>query len=358
MMIHRHGYFAAVLVLVLAAACATTRIDPIEPARCRDLPPMVPPARVTEVMAAAATLIATVGAAGPDELATAASTNPAVEYARVLVASADEDPARAAYMARSTEDVRYRKELATTMPGDRRLAQLEDAFQRHSVDELDAVLDRWHVEVQPRDANDVQHLSAAERSAYALFAEFMRPGAVPTPVTDRTSAPGLPQSALYVVIPTTLTVRCVTAALAALPEPLKPDHTDLDAYDTQLDDFRPPLDVGQPLPLYMTTEREAILMSFLGANAWDLGPDDEAFPSRPEADTDARAEFWRQRVPLLSGHWGGWHLASDPLIGITFNDDMTAAWIQFQQGYQGGTSRAELSNGKWVIIETQWEWIE
>jgi hypothetical protein len=109
---------------------------------------------------------------------------------------------------------------------------------------------------------------------------------------------------------------------------------------------------------HLTPDREVILTSFLGPNRGLLGPDAAGIPDRPQAETEARAEFLRQRLPLVEGHWGGWHLETDPTVGLTFNEDMTAAWVEFPQGCEGGTARAELRGGRWVIVESQWEWIE
>lgn len=358
---HRLKSLTVLALATIFGGCSTGAGTSTGPARCQDLVATLSPERQTEIIAAARTQVAAADSTVPEHLGEAAATDQALAASRRLVTETYTDVVQVAEYAQDDESARREIALATAMPQDTRLARLERAYQRKSVAELDAFLKQWQAAVRPRDAGEVRQLSAAEQEVYALYQAFVRPGAVPPPaeggLLGHGHAPAFPDKAEFVVVPTTMDILCVSDSLAQLPSHDPRQQRQWKIARAKVIDFRPSVDVGQAVPLYLSDEYESILTAFLGANSWG-GSGGEIFPDHLESDRDARAEFWTKRVPLIPGHWSGWHLTTDPQVGFEFNDDMTAALVQFQLGYEGGTARAEKHDGQWVIVESRWEWIE
>ena len=60
------------------------------------------------------------------------------------------------------------------------------------------------------------------------------------------------------------------------------------------------------------------------------------------------------------GHWGGyWHLFSHPLVtGITFENDLKTAHINFRVVYQFGIATLKKDNNRWTLVDSEMTGIE
>jgi hypothetical protein len=81
---------------------------------------------------------------------------------------------------------------------------------------------------------------------------------------------------------------------------------------------------------------------------------------QPKGDAKAIQRLLERFFPVMSGHWGGWHLATFPHVNeIEFAaPDRNKAVVNFRSGYRGGYMRFERRGKGYHLVEKQLTWIE
>jgi tetratricopeptide (TPR) repeat protein len=84
-----------------------------------------------------------------------------------------------------------------------------------------------------------------------------------------------------------------------------------------------------------------------------------AVPNQPTGDATAIVDVWNTLFPMRPGHWGGWVIATYPIVTrIEFIDDeRTRATAQVVVGYSGATILLDKVDGRWVAVEATSPWV-
>jgi hypothetical protein len=127
------------------------------------------------------------------------------------------------------------------------------------------------------------------------------------------------------------------------------------------------LSASRPLPglentLYLSEQDFELLrrtITILGGSLRHVPASVMATPNQPAGASQAIMKLWSRFFPMRAGHWGGWELASYPVIGtIEFtNPERTKASVPVIIGYSGGTVLLEKTDGEWRAIDIVNSWI-
>lgn len=127
-----------------------------------------------------------------------------------------------------------------------------------------------------------------------------------------------------------------------------------------LRDFRPPVNSGDIIPLYLNNKYEGILNRFLGDKHKPLGYGNIMNPARAYGTSEDKKRFVEKYIKIFYGHWGGyWQLTTYPSASsITFDREMLTARISFRMIYEGGYAILENHGDHWDMIYATLTWIE
>lgn len=127
-----------------------------------------------------------------------------------------------------------------------------------------------------------------------------------------------------------------------------------------IEDFRPPVAVNKRKVLYLYEEYAEALHIFLGKQEFPFPTHESTLvPFRTKKESQKRHLTVRTYLPILPGHWTGWHFSSGPHIDIiVFDPTLTKAKVGFRVGYEGGVALLEKKGTTWVIKESKAVWIE
>lgn len=115
-----------------------------------------------------------------------------------------------------------------------------------------------------------------------------------------------------------------------------------------INDFRPEVNIDKSGVLYFTSDYYNAFKAFLGKYEAPM----------PMQQTKKYNEM-REYIPILCGHWSGWHLDTHPYVyRILLNKDMTRAAIEYRVEYRGGAAELEKEDGVWKIVKNDLTWIE
>lgn len=114
--------------------------------------------------------------------------------------------------------------------------------------------------------------------------------------------------------------------------------------------------------LYLSQEDFDLLaktIGRLGGNLRRVPASVMATPNQPAGASETIMRLWNRFFPMRPGHWGGWDLATFPVIArIEFtNPERTKASVPVTVGYSGGTILLEKSDGQWRATAIVNRWI-
>lgn len=124
--------------------------------------------------------------------------------------------------------------------------------------------------------------------------------------------------------------------------------------------FRPRLTAppGQRL-LYLTDDDVRGLGCFLDRGYVPVGSRGIISTATPLPESANRAQMLRPYLTLVSGHWGGWHVQTQPIVhGLVVNRALDEAAVTFRLGYRGGYALYRKQAGIWVLDRETLTWIE
>lgn len=129
---------------------------------------------------------------------------------------------------------------------------------------------------------------------------------------------------------------------------------------TQLNDFRPKLEITKPEAVVLTSDYERLLNAFLGNENYKLGTGNIMAPARSKGESLKRQTFLENYIRIWHGHWGGyWQLNSYPYVErITFDAKFENAVIDYRMVYEGGYAYLKKVDGVWKVMQAKRTWIE
>jgi tetratricopeptide (TPR) repeat protein len=123
---------------------------------------------------------------------------------------------------------------------------------------------------------------------------------------------------------------------------------------------------SRPLPghenmLYLAQQDLEFLertITILGNSRRHIPQNVMATPNQRAGTTETIAKLWNRFFPMQPGSWGGWELATYPIISrIEFtNPERTKASVTVIFGSSGGTVMLEKTGGEWRAIEIVNRW--
>ena len=137
--------------------------------------------------------------------------------------------------------------------------------------------------------------------------------------------------------------------------PLK-NHKQVDS----IANFRPQINCGDKIPVYLTPKYDTLLNAFLGSEHLEFGTGEIMNVARAKGENEKRQNFLENFVKTYHGHWGGyWYLYSFPeAYSVTFDKDMEYAIIDFRVVYEGGEAILKREGKTWTLISSKMTWIE
>jgi len=133
-----------------------------------------------------------------------------------------------------------------------------------------------------------------------------------------------------------------------------------DSLISQIENFRPPVRIGNKKAVYLVPNYDALLNAFLGNTHLPLGSGGIMNPARSKRESAKRQKFLENFIKIWYGHWGGyWQLDSYPAANsIIFDKNMKYALVTFTMVYEGGEALLKSNNGKWELVSAKRTWIE
>jgi hypothetical protein len=123
---------------------------------------------------------------------------------------------------------------------------------------------------------------------------------------------------------------------------------------------------SRPLPgyentLYLAQQDLEFLertITILGNSRRHIPQSVMATPNQRAGAAETIAKLWNRFFPMRPGSWGGWELATYPVISrIEFtNPERTKASVPVTVGSSGGTVLLEKTGGEWRAIEIVNRW--
>lgn len=243
------------------------------------------------------------------------------------------------------------------VPAETLLKQLESYTSKKQTYSLDRFFSNWNKLIRSNNQSFIKQNDTIG-AIYTIYRVFYKP-------TDLLKlgkwewGNKLNADAKYIVIPTAI-------AYAVVPDSILNDidkHRDrlndkMKQYSV-IDDFRPMVNIPTGKVLYLTGEYAQALSTFLGTKSTKAGEGNIMNPSMPAGESEKRYNLIRPYIPVLHGHWGGWHLGTHPRISIIIlNESLTKAYIDFRVGYQGGEATMIKIGNEWEINTSNTTWIE
>jgi hypothetical protein len=231
------------------------------------------------------------------------------------------------------------------------LNKLELAYKQKNTDNLDKFFLEWNQTIKSNDEN-LRKQNDTLLAVYEVFNSFYLPLDL-LKLGNREWRNMSNSSSKYIAVQNQLFFSIVSS-----------DDIDNFQWDkskkNSIQDFRPKLkNISNEKILYLTQDYEDALYYFLGDESLKLGEGNIMNPSRPKGDSEKRYNFLHPFLPILHGHWGGWHLNTHPEVSvILLNKDLSKAKILFRVGYQGGYALLEKNGNQWIIKESKATWIE
>ena len=101
------------------------------------------------------------------------------------------------------------------------------------------------------------------------------------------------------------------------------------------------------------------IITTLGGTRTRRPTDVMQIPNQPVGPALGVLDLWNRYFPARPGHWRGWDLLTNPLIGsvVFVDDDRTQAMVAVTLGYGGGTLLLTKQNGAWSVTRVVSQWV-
>lgn len=226
--------------------------------------------------------------------------------------------------------------------------KLETAYTQNAADKLAQFFADWNTNVPPNSEKFIKQNDTIT-ALFEAYKAFYQPLDL-LKLGDWEWGNKLNSESKYVVVDNTI-YYLVTDSF----EHFEWQNANMD----QIGDFRPPVTIDRKKVLYLTPEYDSTLRMFLGTESTEAGEPNIMTPARPKGESEKRYKMIRPFIPILHGHWNGWHLNTHPSVShILLNRDLTLAHVNFRVGYQGGEATLKKNSSGWTIQESKATWIE
>ena len=132
-----------------------------------------------------------------------------------------------------------------------------------------------------------------------------------------------------------------------------------DLKSAPVENFRPRVGAEGRKTVRLTEERQRSLLAFLGDEHHPVGTGNIMNPAAAKGESRMRARFISHRLPIIHGHFKGWHLVTHPKVRrVLLNTARTEAHIDFQFVYQGGTAYYRKEDGEWIMTDSEFTWVQ
>jgi hypothetical protein len=226
--------------------------------------------------------------------------------------------------------------------------KLETAYTQKATDKLEKFFADWNSNVPPNSKEFIEQNDTI-RALYGAFNAFYQPLDL-LKLGDWEWRNELNSESKYVAVQNEISYM-VTDSF---------EHFDWQSPGIrEISDFRPPITIDSKKVLYLTLEYDSTLRQFLGSESTEAGEPNIMNPARPKGESEKRYQMIRPYIPVLHGHWNGWHLNTHPSVSyILLNKNLTLAHFIFRVGYQGGEATLKKDGTGWTIKESKATWIE
>ncbi|HEY8898221.1 MAG TPA: hypothetical protein VIM79_25515, partial [Niastella sp.] len=226
--------------------------------------------------------------------------------------------------------------------------KLETAYTRKADDKLGQFFADWNTNVPPNSKKFIEQNDTIN-ALFDAYKAFYQPLDL-LKLGDWEWGNELNAGSKYVVINNTISYMVTNSF----------EHFDWQNPNMrEIGDFRPPTTIDSKKVLYLTPEYDSTLRQFLGTESTEAGEPNIMNPARPKGESEKRYKTLRPYIPILHGHWNGWHLNTHPSVSyLLLNKDLTQAHINFRVGYQGGEATLKKDGNSWTIKESKATWIE
>jgi hypothetical protein len=218
--------------------------------------------------------------------------------------------------------------------------KLEAAYKQTQPDSLDKIFINWNRTIKPNPRSFINKDDTI-KAIFSVYKAFFEPHDY-----------RINSNCKYVIVQNKIYYSILETEELAIYDWLRPKND-------SIINFRPPIDFKKDKVLYLTKEYLKSINKFLGSQSTKFGEGGIMNPSQPKGESEKRYEYLRPFIPIKHGHWGGWYIATDPIIWkIYLNNTLTKAKINFKVGYEGGEAILEKIDKKWTIKERKFTWIE
>lgn len=288
--------------------------------------------------------------------------------------------------------------LAAFAQNEKQESLLEKAYNKNSRKELKFFFENWNEEISSITDQEFNHLNDTLKNAYAAFTAFYKPTSVDQ-LGGSEWGSKIYQHAKYLIVQNNVKIyltdkifyneeekeayaieqinRILTTEESTKAYLRRKDgklfpHTierfgpdsclreDKETFIDSIIDFKPIIKSGSKKPLYLTSEYETILNTFLGNEQLPLGTGSIMNAAKADGDSKLRQNFLENFIKIWAGHWGGyWQLISYPqAYSIVFDKKMEYARIYYRMVYEGGEAILKNNNGAWTLVSGKITWIE
>ena len=219
---------------------------------------------------------------------------------------------------------------------------IEHAFNQQSVKEFDKIIDNWSREYNSKTINELNGLT---KLGYQLYVEFYEQNDYFKKEINDTSS--LYFGNKYFVVQNNLIIFQCKNPASATSDTLN-ILTKLKIYD-----FKPPLTNCDLEVLYLTDKYLSIFSNFLMGTTGNSG---EIILNRDKYnEVFKRIKFLSSKFSILANDWFSynyWIIETLPrIISISFNEDLTEAFISYTNEHNWGEAKFILNaNKKWHMV--------
>ena len=224
-----------------------------------------------------------------------------------------------------------------------KLEMLERAYKNNSKKELKVFLDNWSREITPITNEELSTYNDTIKEAYKVFVDFYNNYRLDSSYSKEYN--DMYENVDFLIVPNALYIFFEDSLL----------YRDWFERNGKLTDsimnFRPTVQCNGKIPLYLSKKYKEGMDIFL--------KDKEKKYKYLSLDR-TKESFLDNYVRIVSGHWGGWHLCSFPIIYvIIFDKDMKYVEINYRDSWcTGGKVIFKKEGDTWMFFRKNSRWIE
>ncbi len=126
---------------------------------------------------------------------------------------------------------------------------------------------------------------------------------------------------------------------------------DKPVFQFYMNDLSPPININGKMILYDVAEYTREVVDFLNSDVHLPGLPYSRSHILSSKETDARLKYISNNIRVLDGHWGGWHIISQPEIDrIEFDIEMKNAVVYYCIRHLHGEARYIKSGNMWEFV--------